>query len=84
VSAAALLDAGFADGHEDALAMLIEHLIGVTHTLGRDYLLAPLETLPEVAALLATHTPTPEVRYLQWRADTPTITAPTHVDLVYW
>ena len=84
VSATALLDFGYADGQEDALAALIEHLIGVTHALGRDYLLAPLETQPRVAELLRAHDAVPEVRYLQWRADEPAITPPVHVDLVYW
>jgi GNAT superfamily N-acetyltransferase len=84
VSATAVLDFGCAEGREDALAALIEHLIGATHALGRDYLLAPLETVPRIAELLASHDPVPEVRYLQWRADTPAITTPVHVDLVYW
>lgn len=84
ISAAALLDLGFADGREDALAALIEHLIGAADALGRDYLLAPLATIPQVAEILARHDPVPETRYLQWRAETPSITAPTYVDLVYW
>jgi hypothetical protein len=84
VSATALLDFGCAEGHEEALAALVGHLIGVTHALGRDFLLAALETQPRLAELLALHEPEPEVRYLQWRADEPPITAPVHVDLVYW
>ena len=84
IDAVALLDIGFAEGHEDALAALVEHAIGIAHTLGRTYLLAPLAYLPQVAALLAHHEPIPETRYLQWRAETPPITAPTHLDLVYW
>ncbi len=84
IAVSALLDIGFAEGHEDALAELIEHFIGMTDALGRDYLLAPLETLPNVEALLARNKPVPETRYLQWRGETPSITAPTHLDLVYW
>jgi hypothetical protein len=84
VSATALLDFGCAEGHEDALAALVEQLIGVTHAHGRDFLLAALETQPRLAELLASHEAAPEVRYLQWRADEPAITAPVHVDLVYW
>ncbi|HZP57061.1 MAG TPA: hypothetical protein VFC53_05850 [Dehalococcoidia bacterium] len=80
----ALLDFGFAEGRPDALAALIEHLVGVTGGLGRDCLVAPLETLPEVAELLAAREPVPETRYLQWRADTPVITTPAFLDLVYW
>ena len=84
VAVTSLLDYGFAENQPDALASLIEHLVGVTHDLGRDYLVAPLESLPEVAALLASHDPNPETRYLQWRAERPPLTAPAHLDLVYW
>jgi hypothetical protein len=84
VAVASLLDYGYAEDQPDALAALIEHLVGVTHDLGRDYLVAPLESLPDVAALLASHDPIPETRYLQWRAERPPLTAPAHLDLVYW
>jgi hypothetical protein len=47
-----LLDLGFAEGAEDAMAALIEHFVGMTHELGRDFLVAPLEYLPEAAGLL--------------------------------
>jgi len=83
-TASALLDIGHAEGHADALASLIEHLIGVTHELGRDYLVAPIETLPEVAALLSSRDSVPETRYLQWRGDDPPLTTPAHLDLAYW
>jgi hypothetical protein len=56
----------------------------VTAELGRDFLVAPLETLPEVAALLTGREPQQETRYLQWRAETPALTTPAHLDLVYW
>jgi hypothetical protein len=84
VAVTALLDFGFAEGQQGALAAIIEHLIGKSHELGRNCLVAPLEPLPEVATLLTHHRPEPETRYLQWRADTPRITPPTHLDLVYW
>lgn len=84
VTVTALLDHGYAAGREDAMAALIEHLIGVTHELTRDFLVVPLESLPAVAALLARHEPVPETRYMQWRADTPAITHPAYIDLVYW
>lgn len=83
-SASALLDIGHAEGREEALAELIDHLVGVSGRLGRDYLAAPLETLPEIAALLAHHEVAADTRYLQWRTETPALTAPPHVDLVYW
>jgi len=80
----ALLDIGHAEGHEDALAALIEHLAGVTHALGRDYLVASVEALPAVASLLASHDSVPETRYLQWRGDDPPLSTPAHLDLAYW
>jgi hypothetical protein len=84
IAVTSLLDYGFDDGAPGALAALIEHLVGITHDLRRDYLVAPLEALPEVATLLASHDPVPETRYLQWRAERPPLTAPAHLDLVYW
>jgi hypothetical protein len=84
VSNTSLLDIGYAAGAEDAMASLIEHLIGLTRELGRDVLTAPLETLPEVAVLLSKYEPSSETRYLQWRADTPALTTPAHLDLTYW
>jgi hypothetical protein len=84
IGVTALLDYGFADGAPGALATLIEHLIGVTHDLGRDYLVAPLESLPKVAGVLDSRAPVAETRYLQWRAERPALTPPPYVDLVYW
>ncbi len=84
ITVAALLDYGFAEGQADELAALVEHFIGMTHGLGHDYLVAPLETLPDVAARLAGHDPVAETRFLQWRAETPALTAPAYLDLIYW
>jgi hypothetical protein len=84
VESTIMLDIGFAEGAEDAMAALIEHLVGVTHKLGRDQLTAPLEYLPGVASLLAKFEPVEDTRYLQWRADDPALTTPAHLDLVYW
>ncbi|HXK32692.1 MAG TPA: hypothetical protein VNM91_01600 [Dehalococcoidia bacterium] len=83
-SVTALLDSGYAEGHEDALAGLIEHLVGVTHMLGRDFLVAPMESLDGVAALLAGREQVPETRYLQWRTDRVALKTPPYLDLVYW
>lgn len=66
------------------MAALVEHFISLTHALGRDFLLAPLETMPEVADLLLAREPSEDTRYLQWRADTPALTTPAHLDLAYW
>jgi hypothetical protein len=84
VAATALLDIGYAEGAAEALADLIENYVGRTHELGRDYLVAPLGTLPDVAALLSGVEAEPETRYLQWRAETPPLQPPAHLDLVYW
>lgn len=84
ITSCSLFDIGYAEGGEEAMALLIEHLLGVTHDLGRDVLVAPLEEMPEVASLLSAHEPSSETRYLQWRADTPALTTPAHLDLVYW
>ncbi len=84
LSATALLDFGFADGCAPALAQLIAYLIALTHRLQRTCLVAPLEALPDVAARLREYEPVPETRYMQWRADTPAITPPAYLDLIYW
>jgi hypothetical protein len=84
VASTALLDIGCAEGAEHEMAALIEYLIGMTSDLGRDFFVAPLETLPEVAALLSSRGPQEETRYLQWRAESPALRTPAHLDLVYW
>ena len=93
IDATALLDFGFDQGREDAMARLIVHLIGMTHELGRGYLVAPLQLLPDVAARLEDHQPVPERRGLIWRTfdgnfnqlpePDPPITRP-YTDLAYW
>lgn len=83
VAVASLLDFGFARGHESSMARLIEYLVGETHRLGRDFLVAPLQYLPKVAALLETYEPLSDVRALRWGLDTYPITQP-HIDLAYW
>jgi hypothetical protein len=84
VESTALLDIGYADGEDDAMAALIEHLAGVTRELGRDQLTVPLAYLPGVAGALSHRDPPHETRYLQWRTDDPPHTTPAHHELVYW
>jgi hypothetical protein len=84
ISVLALLDFGVARGHDDALAALVEHSMGMAHERGRDYVVVPLESMPAVAALLARYEPVAETRYLQWRAETPVLRTPAYLDLVYW
>ncbi len=93
IDTTALVDFGFEEGREEASAGLIAYLIGETQTLGRGYLVAPLQFLPDVAAELADREPITERRGLIWRtfdgnfnpitpADPP-ITRP-YTDLFYW
>jgi hypothetical protein len=42
----ALMDFGYAEGREDAMARLLAYLIGRTHDLGRQELMVPLDQLP--------------------------------------
>jgi hypothetical protein len=84
VESTALLDIGYADGEDDAMAALIRHLAGVTRELGRDQLTVPLAYLPGVAGALSHLDPAHETRYLQWRTDDPPLSTPAYLDLVYW
>jgi hypothetical protein len=63
----ALLDFGYAAGREDAMLRLIQHFIGLTHELGRSYLVAPLEQLPKLAENTAKLGPTTETRALHFQ-----------------
>jgi hypothetical protein len=69
---------------EAEVAALVEYLVGRTAELGRDFLVAPLETLPAIAACLSHLDPEPETRYMQWRTQAPQISHPVFLDLVYW
>ena len=40
--------------------------------------------MPEVAVLLSKHDPSADTRYLQWRTESPALTTPAFLDLVYW
>ncbi|MGH2584688.1 MAG: hypothetical protein ACRDJE_07215 [Dehalococcoidia bacterium] len=87
----ALLDFGFAEGHEAAMARLIEHLIGETHRLGRTQLMAPIEQHPALVEQLAGHGPAVETWSMEWEFHPPqgsglpqlTIINP-YTDLAYW
>jgi len=63
----ALLDFGYAEGKEDAMARLVRHFVGLTHNLGRSYLVAPLDQLPQLAARLEDLEPATETRALQFQ-----------------
>ena len=89
IAPTALMDFGHAEGREDALARLIEFLIGETDRLGRDRLMAPLQFLPSVAVLLTDREPVKESRPLYWQAVGPAkqmglkLDRP-YTDLGYW
>jgi len=93
IDATALLDFGFSIGHEEAMARLIGYFIGETERLGRDCLLAPLQQLPRVAALLEEFQPVADTRglgWLLWDEDSERLGRPfvdvksPHTDLAYW
>jgi hypothetical protein len=93
IDTTALVEFGFEEGREDAMARLGVHLIGETARIGRGYLVAALQFHPEVAALLEEFGPIPERRGLIWRTfdgnfnqmpvPDPAITRP-YTDLFYW
>lgn len=93
IDTTALVEFGFEKGRDDAMARLVGHLIGETERLGRGYLVAPLQFLPEVASRLEDYEPIPERRGLVWRTfdgnfnqhpePDPPMTRP-YTDLFYW
>ena len=93
MSVTALLDFGFVEGREDAMARLIGHFIGETKGMERDALLAPLQFLPQVAALLEEYEPREDTRglgWLMWDAESERLGHPVvmperpYTDLAYW
>jgi hypothetical protein len=83
VAVAALLDFGFEDGAEECMERMIRDFIGRAHRLGRDYLAAPIEHLPTLAARMEKLNPEPDARSLRWGIRDPQIARP-YVDLRYW
>lgn len=90
--AAALLDFGYAEGREDAMARLIGHLAGLTRDLSRTHLLAAIEHLPRLVERLQELHPTTETRALHWQLYDPAqdnwridagLGRP-YTDLAYW
>ncbi len=83
LSDAAVMDWGYAEGAEEAMARLIRSLIGRTHAHGRDDLLAPLQHHPEVVAQLSDFEGVEDTRALRWSVQEPVIRRP-YSDLAYW
>lgn len=86
----ALMDVGFADGHEQAMGELISHLLAESGELGRSGLLAALQFQPQVAAACAELGPVVETRSLHVNPFTSpelrvecSIERP-YIDLAYW
>ena len=90
VDPTALMDFGFADGHDEAMGELIGHVLAESAGLGRSGLLAALEFVPEVASATAELGGIDEVRELHvtpFTSPTLTVDLPItrpYVDLAYW
>jgi hypothetical protein len=83
VAIAAVLDFGFAEGAEEAMAAMLRQFIGHAHELGRDYLAAPIDHLPKLAQAMEASRPEPDTRALRWTLKEPAIVRP-YTDLRYW
>lgn len=89
IDAAALMDFGFAEGRDDAMARLIEYLVGETERCGRGRLMAPLQFLPEVTERLKHLESEQETRPVYWQPGPEArklglkLTKP-YTDLAYW
>jgi hypothetical protein len=83
VAMTCLLDFGYADGATECMARLLRHFIGRSHQLGRDYLTAPIEHLPDVTATMESFRPEVDARSLRWALKDPAMTKP-YIDLRYW
>lgn len=85
-AATALMDFGFARGHEAELARLIEYLMGISAELNRDYVMAPLQFLPTLARRLRHLRSAQDKRVMVWNAwggQAPEMKRP-YTDLGYW
>jgi hypothetical protein len=83
LAGASLLDWGFEDGGEAAMAELVAALADRTATLGRDFLAAPLDHQPELAKQLEPLEPGAETRLLRWGNRELPLLRP-YTDLRYW
>ena len=86
-SATNLLDWGYAEGREDAMAKLIGFSIGETHKLGRTAHVAPLDRLPKLVEATAHFEPRTDGRTFEWTPylpTTPKVIPEPYTDLRYW
>jgi len=89
VANTALIDFGYAEGRDDAMAMLTERFIGISAELGRAHFMAPLQFLPELAALLERYQPEQETRAFYWHNNATLrglgfMPTKPYTDLAYW
>ena len=83
IASACVLDFGFAEGSEAAMARLLHNFISRAHALGRDHLAVPLDHLPKLATEMESFKPELDTRALRWVIKDPAITRP-YTDLRYW
>ncbi len=90
VDATALLDFGFAEGHEAAMVELVEHFLATTAELDRSTMMVSFEQAPTVAEACRHLAARPEIRELQTMPFTSpdlqvslNVTRP-YTDLAYW
>lgn len=67
IDSTALMDFGYAVAREDAMARLIEFLMGKTKELDRSHLVAGIEHLPRLVRAILPMKPETETRALHWQ-----------------
>ncbi len=84
VARTALMDFGFAEGREDAMASLLRSLVARSASIGRPQFVAPIDGFPALVERLAALSPTRETWLMGWEPDLPDlkITQP-YTDLAY-
>lgn len=86
----ALMDFGYAEGREDAMARLLAYLIGRTHELGRQELMASLDQLPALQERMSSFRSASETRSMGidvFRDTNVTLNVTVrkpYTDLAYW
>ena len=89
IDATGLMDFGLAEDRDDAMARLIEYLVGETERLGRGRLMAPLQFLPELTERLKHLESVRDTRPVYWQPGPEArklglkLTKP-YTDLAYW
>jgi hypothetical protein len=90
VEPTALMDFGYAEGREDAMARLLSYLVGVTQEMGRHELLAPIEQLPALVERMQPQEPALETRTMsvdgfhEAGLDVEVEVRRPYTDLAYW